>query len=217
LRDALTMPTIEHKWSEDVEKHLAAKAKATADAEAAAAAAEAKALAEAEAKVEAEAKELAAAAPVEEVEEAAESEEIEVAPPPASAPVEDKEDLAMRFQRWRTQPEATAPGPVDAEAAFDEYIKEMALEATESLKKVFLKSETAEKTEKSLRLKFMAFDKEKVGAIEVFDFGKMLAACGEASDPEICEEELHHINLNPQGTIDFTEFVKWWVRSQSTK
>ena len=82
--------------------------------------------------------------------------------------------------------------------------------ALEALEKIY--DTAAEKMEVALRTCFHRFDTGAKGDIDIADFGKLLAVLGEASSPELVEQELNGIALNEEGRISYASFVVWWAK-----
>ena len=105
---------------------------------------------------------------------------------------------------------ADAPAHTVA-ADLTDYLPEQKSLALEALHKIY--DTAAEKMEVALRTCFHRFDTGAKGAVDIADFGKVLAALGEASSPELVEQELNGIALNQEGRISYSSFVLWWVKN----
>ena len=119
-------------------------------------------------------------------------------------------DLISRLHASRQAAVADAPAHTVA-ADLTDYLPEQKSLALEALHKIY--DTAAEKMEVALRTCFHRFDTGAKGAVDIADFGKVLAALGEASSPELVEQELNGIALNQEGRISYSSFVLWWVKN----
>ena len=118
-------------------------------------------------------------------------------------------DLISRLHASRQAAVADAPASPVADLA--SYLPEQKSLALEALEKIY--DTAAEKMEVALRTCFHRFDTEAKGAVDIADFGKLLAVLGEASSPELVEQELNGIALNEEGRISYSSFVVWWAKN----
>ena len=118
-------------------------------------------------------------------------------------------DLISRLHASRQAAVADAPASPVADLA--SYLPEQKSLALEALEKIY--DTAAEKMEVALRTCFHRFDMSGKGAIDIADFGKLLAVLGEASSPELVEQELNGIALNEEGRISYSSFVVWWAKN----
>lgn len=117
-------------------------------------------------------------------------------------------DLISRLHASRQAAVADVPASTVADVA--SYLPEQKSLALEALEKIY--DTAAEKMEVALRTCFHRFDTGAKGDIDIADFGKLLAVLGEASSPELVEQELNGIALNEEGRISYASFVVWWAK-----